>query len=285
MSTTLVPFQRKEAGLASLGANGGPVEPSSEILKKALGTAVAPPTDIGGLQKLRDELVSEKYSCLPVEVSLLAKLEQEIAAVEEALTSAKVNDKRRTPLSHLDFDVLSWRHKDSIGGVPVPKLALINVQAGNTATFRSNWVGGDHRKLSDDVAYKEPETSTAGQLHAAYQDVHSGLRNRLSRITNSATLGYSFEGAIPKDIRSLIKEAQRAFPAVYLLADAPFDGWRFSSTHETRAERAAKRRAARAEMMRHLDPLVLGYGGKKLWVLGAFDATEIEQYIKAEFTR
>lgn len=75
-----------------------------------------------------------------------------------------------------------------------------------------------------------------------------------------------------------------AFPAVYLLADAPTEAWRFKSTVETIADRRSRRAAARAERReRWLDPLVLGYGNKKLWVLGAFDATAIEEYIQAEF--
>lgn len=233
-STTLVPFKQESSGIASLGANGGPILPSSDVLKEALGTALASPTDLDGLKALRSRLVAEKNKCLPIENALIQKLEAELREVDDAIVNAQVNESRQSPLSHLDLAVLSWRHSKKIAGVPVPKLALIDVNRGHQIAFRSSW-SGNRKHRHDDLAFTEPGSSSLSVLQTSYTDVYKGLRDRLGRVTQSASLTFSFEGVIPSDTRKLLQEARRAFPAVYLLADAPTEAWR--STVETIADR------------------------------------------------
>lgn len=79
-----------------------------------------------------------------------------------------------------------------------------------------------------------------------------------------------FEGVIPASVRTIIRKAvdSKNFQEVFILAEVP--EWKITT-------RPAPRPIA------HGDPLVVGYDGKHMRLIHAFDTTSFEQYIAEEF--
>lgn len=90
------------------------------------------------------------------------------------------------------------------------------------------------------------------RLAAMYEDVANWGR----------TVNVSFRGLIPQETRNKIEEARKSFDGIFLLCDE-------STLHTVKTK---------------ADPLVLGWDGSGLWLIDAFDATPIEEYIAKEFT-
>lgn len=269
MATTLERFTKTETGLASLGANGGAVAPSADVLKEALATASLPATDLDGLRVLQRRLMVEQDAALGIEVTLKRRLANELVEVGNAIAAAQVNKARDgSKLSHLDLEVLRWRHpRVRRGEVPRPQVALIET---SHAAVRFRAVRGSFDEVKVTPTYQN------ATLDFCYLDVNEALvrkTRQTRRMVREANLAFQFEGVIPAASRAVIQQARTVFPAVFLLVDSPHESWSYTTMRETIRQRMAR-----------LDPLILGFGAEKLWVLDAFDATAVEQYIQAEFT-
>lgn len=164
----------------------------------------------------------------------------------------------------LPLDVLSWRHDQSFTleyfdwshsrksfKIHPPKLALFNgvpdvVFSGSTRSTEYNQV-----------------------IHAQYEDIWELLRTHNAYVM----LTTSFHGVIPDEIRKIISNPPKSEigwdSKPMLLADAPYDSWNLMVDPTPR----------------YLDPLVVRLGAERLWVLGQFDPTPLEQYLLDEFAQ
>lgn len=180
--------------------------------------------------------------------------------------------------SILNMDVLRWRWIRHLNAnvlrMPVPKLALINLSG---PTFF--------------IERREEKGQTCSVLPPGLPESHYGdiikQLNRATAFGSRYKLSFTWEGIIPQASAEIISEAEEFFgdyntsasysrdvrPRVYFLAEAPFDGWTVDSE-----------RSPRPPKPRYVDPLIVGHYFDKLYVVGSFDPTPLEQYIAAEFT-
>lgn len=226
-----------------------------------VGKHVAVPT--GNVQELQEEMThlgTYRQQLLGGETGLRTWIDDRAAAIKREVSAQHVSrNERREALPVLDPVVLTWRHSRHPYGVPVPKLALIEIQATSKAEFYIHQ-DGHTRHLT-----------VAGD---PYADVMAGLQRWRRRAdVHHVELTYTYTGTIPPDIRTTIRDEAPNFSKVFLLADAPLDSW-----EAKRGEKIIRPK------IRHLDPLVLGYLHDTFVVLGKFDPTPLEEYVAAEFT-
>lgn len=106
-------------------------------------------------------------------------------------------------------------------------------------------------------------------LRDCYMDVMEALRKLAIEKKQSAFLATEYVGLIPESTRQKIITAKESFDEVFILAEV--EDWDLSF------ETVPKPRP------RKVDPLIVGFDGKNLWVVDHFDLTPVEQYIKDEF--
>lgn len=236
----------------------------AEALKKTTSYKPRSPEVIKGeLAKIQER----RKRMFHVETELATALSAHETELQAELSSHGIFKGGET-LDVLDPAVLRWRHRRAIGGLPVPQLALISMVQYPSSSMLFKIDENGARSLN----------SASSTLGGYYGDVTGAFRRRDS--VRSESLSWTFHGVIPEKTRDLIYNERGRFEDIYLLAEAPLETWVHVQNRKTRRELAKER----WDRLAALDPIVLGFGAKKLWVIDVFDPTPVEQYLLSEFT-
>jgi len=228
---------------------------------------------VTGFNKEIDGIKSVQNTLLGVEKSEHARLQEQIITLEKRraplLTQLrKIGHQRRTieieneriqkycgEYHKLDLSPLRWRNAAGF-----PLLALFSLMDDRFMIKAKRISNGYGVYETRDI--RRPK-GLPSKLQACYDDVFCLIVEKSSEKLKTITLEAQFTGAIPFEEKAKINKACRVFEGVYIMAEV--GKWNLKESAPT---------------MTKVDPLVIGWDGKDLWLVTSFDTTTIEKYVE-----
>ena len=242
--------------------------PESEVTEK-LGVIDAKIIDVKKAQKGLFPL--ERAYATPLFKKTLGVLERD----KTTLKRVEAN-RRLAAFPELSFEPLTWR--DNKGW---PKLVPFSLGSA-TFSFQTNIIWKS--RLS--YGYYEHSSSTRRRIYRSsikpdlpkpirelYQDVVDKIDKMAKKEKKKIVLATTWSGLIPQEVKLLIREHQKDFKELLLLAEPT--AWELSKIEV---------KAPVPTPVRYPDPLLVGFDGEKLWLIKQFDVTTLEHYVASEFT-
>lgn len=206
------------------------------------------------------ELATKRSEMFGFERNAAGVLEQKIKKLKTDRAAVRSLTKYGQ-YGRLEFAPLKWRDKDGY-----PSLVLMTLDSPKfimgIRTVRQ-W-GGSYRYAN----VFEPKLPLV--LKENYADVAASLKDMAKDEKKSVYLSTEFSGMIPDDARATIVKAQSEFSQIFLLAEA--NKWQL------------EKKAPKVIPVNTGDPIIAGFDGTNLWVVGSFDLTSLERLVKSEFT-
>jgi len=247
----------KDAVKAAI-ALASPIDPAAQQRAESDEKRLA--AEIAAVGKTIDGLLGIEVDAKP---ALVAKKRELVTKHEHAALMAKA-PKSGYPL--LSLEPFSWRDKDGW-----PRLVFFGLDSPDFAMGfrksleyrRDDWGGESAYTVARPII--SPELPKA--LSACYSDVIARLRKRCAR-NHSIRLRARYAGVIPTEAKKKIEKARKVFKKVFIVAEPK------GFSLETK----------KIAVPLPVDPLIVGWDGNFLWLVGSFDTTPVEEYVKQEFT-
>lgn len=237
-------------------------------VKAALGTVQNLDPDDDMTLAVEEEQLSEKLgTLLPAERQAYTGFATRLREVQQ--DRARLATYKETGgLPMLPLSVLSWTKRQTmpfrVMGVrprtKVPVFAYLPILS-QEVRMGASWNSPNPPNGVPDEVYHEYIQALRPLADATWW---AGYPNRVS-------LRYQYPGAVPKDIKELIENETR-FEMEEIAFVCEVGEWQVEES-EGRFGREL------------LDPIVVGFKGGCMWVLGSFDPTPVETYLLNEFVR
>lgn len=249
--------------------------PSAVALALALATTIDIDEERRTLLQNRDAFLATRSKGLTAfEDEIKSKIVQERSEIAVELKRIEFHSKM-VGFKSLPLDVLSWRHKEALtstypdfgNGWGSGKPTTIRLQPPKLALF----LKGPKVVLAINNVRAPDVTPYPREIQAMYRDIWDEMfqHNQINPILRT-----DFQGVIPEEVREIIssppKKELRWDSEPMLLAEAPLESWQLGIDPAPRGL---------------YDPLVVRLGGGRLWILGQFDPTSMEQYLLDEFSQ
>jgi hypothetical protein len=287
------------------GFSGKSVRPPKQGLDSALKTCVVKGTVVEELPNiLTVRAKAKKANCALLERKAKSQCSNESKAYDAAIkgvrdTLAQAEENREfkkisQSYSEIKLDFLSMKRKpkkgecDRLGAVPIfschqihAKSHILHPEGYKLQLAKSQicvqWRDREDAKKGEIWWYLDQCSSPL--LSKAYSKsmlpsgvpcneplifAHKALRTDKTRISTNLFLTHEFTGIIPDDTQKKIRKACKSemFDEMYLIKEVPL--WN--------VEEVTK------------DPLIIGIKGEKAYIIDHFDCTDLESYVKSEFS-
>jgi hypothetical protein len=226
-----------------------PINPEAQ--KRAKEELTRLDADITAAGKAISELLGIEIGAKP---TLQAKVRQ---LRSRRVQAAAIASTESSSYQLFNLEPFTWRDKDGW-----PRLVFFGLDSPDAVIKvikrRASW--DREAGFSTQLIPTLPEP-----IKACYQDVIVKLRKKCKSGT-SLKLRARYEGVIPAAAKAQIATAREQFKQVFIVAEPKG----FSLTE--------------VAIPQPVDPLIVGWDGERLWLVGSFDTTTVEEYAKREFT-